>query len=273
MAYVMATEIELLAMEHGLEKLGFLTLTFADHVTKIKEASKRFNSLNTNVLSKRYLRSIAAVERQESQRLHFHLVVVTNADIRSGVDFKAIAAGDYRTAGRALRDEWLFWRVTAPKYRFGRTELLPVKSNAQGIGRYVGKYVSKHVGNRQANDKGARLVRFLGYGPGERRVSAKFSWNSDGGWIWRNKLKAWATANGFANTDEIKAAYGPRWCFRLRDEIFGQHIDEVYPSFGAATRSLAMETPLEVARQKAQKILESKQFIKTYLLGNRTYEK
>ncbi len=88
----------------------------------MREAARRFNSLNTHVIRARYRRAIGVWERQASGRLHLHLVVVLDADIRSGFDFAAIAERDYRSANRSLRAEWAFWRVTAPKYGFGRTE-------------------------------------------------------------------------------------------------------------------------------------------------------
>jgi hypothetical protein len=43
----------------------------------------------------------------------------------------------------------------APKYGFGRTELLPIKKTAEGVAKYVGKYVAKHIGQRLPADKGA----------------------------------------------------------------------------------------------------------------------
>jgi len=65
-------------------------------------------------------------------------------DIRSGADFQAFKRRDYRSANSALRVEWAFWRQTCPKYRFGRHKLMPFKSTAEGIARYVGKYISKY---------------------------------------------------------------------------------------------------------------------------------
>ena len=44
-AFVLATEIMGLAEEFGLERLGFLTLTFSDRVQELKEANRRFNVL------------------------------------------------------------------------------------------------------------------------------------------------------------------------------------------------------------------------------------
>ena len=240
-AFNLAFEIMQLAREFGLEHLGFLTLTFADDVQRLKEANKRFDSLNTNVLKARYRRGLVVPERQTSGRVHFHLLVVLAADIRSGCDFEAFERGDYRSANACLRHEWAFWRSTAPKYRFGRHELLPVKSNAEGIARYVGKYLSKHVGARLEADKGARLVRYLGYGVGDRKTSCRFGWNTDNAWLWRHKLAALAKRYRAKDTDDMKRIFGPRWAFYLYGLILAQRIDEVFPSYGAAMRSLDME--------------------------------
>lgn len=92
----------------GIERVGFLTLTFADHVVDVREASRRFNSLATDVLRKRYAAYIRVLERQKSKRIHYHLLVVLPDDIRTGCDFDAFANRDYRTAGNHLRCEWAF---------------------------------------------------------------------------------------------------------------------------------------------------------------------
>src|ERR1022692_3363395 len=83
-AFVLSWELLALAREYGLAHLGFLTLTFADAVTELAEANRRFNSLNTHVIRARYERAVKVPERQRSQRLHFHLVIVLGADIRTG---------------------------------------------------------------------------------------------------------------------------------------------------------------------------------------------
>jgi hypothetical protein len=230
-------EIKELAKQFGLERLGFLTFTFADPVFKLFDANRRFNSLNTGVLKGRYLRAIKVPERQKSGRLHFHLVVVLRADIRSGFDFEAVKRRDYRSANQALRAEWSFWRKTAPAYGFGRTELLPVRSTAEGIARYVGAYIGKHVREREDADKGARLVSYIGYGPGDRKGSARFSWNTPNGWLWRHKLGAYAERNGARDTDDLVKLFGPRWAYRLQAEILAERLDEVHPSKAVAERS------------------------------------
>jgi hypothetical protein len=72
-AFCLKGEIMALVEQFGIERLGFLTLTFADHVTAIKEASRRFNNLNRRVLKGRYKRIVAVPERQKSGRLQFSL--------------------------------------------------------------------------------------------------------------------------------------------------------------------------------------------------------
>jgi hypothetical protein len=209
-------EVQHLVERFGLEHVGFLTLTFADHVIKMKDAQPRFHSLNTHVISKRYRRAVCVWERMLSGRLHAHLLVATHEDIRTGADFQAFERKDYRSANPALRSQWAFWRKTAPEFRFGRTEMLPIRSNAEGIAKYVGKYIGKQLLQRKTHDKKTRLLRFIGYGPGDRRARTTFAWNSPGATEWRRKLKAFAELHGFRSMEQIRRKYGPRWAFLLR---------------------------------------------------------
>ncbi len=164
MAQVLFLEIMALVALYGIERIGFFTLTFADHVTSLREAQRRFRSIRAHVIVKRYERAIVVWERHESGRIHFHLVVVLADDIRTGANFAAFKCKDYRSANRALRAEWAFWRNTCPEYRFGRHELMPIKSNAKGIARYVGKYIGKP--RRKCRVPGLATVRQL---PSRRR--------------------------------------------------------------------------------------------------------
>jgi hypothetical protein len=271
----LAFEIMALAREYGIEKLGFLTLTFADEVLELKEANRRFDSLNSHVIKARYKRGVVVPERQKSRRVHFHLLVVLDADIRSGVDFGAFERGDYRSANPDLRAEWAFWRVTAPRYGFGRHELLPVKSCAEGIARYVGKYISKHVRERAEADKGARLVRYLGYGQGGRKASCRFGWNTDNGWLWRHKLAAYAERNGARSTEDLAKLFGPRWAYLLQAEILEARLDEVHPSKRAAWRSKELEWGAKDKRVVARaRYEEGKTFSRTFIIDrSKTYHK
>jgi hypothetical protein len=266
MAQVLFLEIMALVAIYGIEKIGFLTLTFADHVTSLRQAQRRFRSLRAHVIVKRYERAIVVWERHQSGRIHFHLVVVLKDDVRTGADFAAFNLKDYRSANAALRAEWAFWRVTCPKYRFGRHELMPIKSNAEGIARYVGKYIAKHIGQRLEEDKGARLVRFIGYKAGDRTASCLFSWNSENAWLWRHKVAAFAKRHGVADLDGMRKTFGPRWAYQRCREILAEPLrDVVFPSYMAVMKSQAEELAVVMARYKAQRIIEERPVTRTVL--------
>jgi hypothetical protein len=211
-----------MAETYGLENLGFLTLTFADHVLSGREAQRRFNSLASNVLRDRYEAHVRVIERQKSGRLHYHLLVVLPFDARTGVDFNAFSSGDYRSANSSLRAEWAFWRRTARAYRFGRTELMPVRSTEEGIGRYVGKYISKHHSARKIEDRGMRLVE---YSRGARMARTRFGWCSDNAAEWRAKTRLFAQIMSsrldvqIVDVAGLTQALGPRWAYWHREFI------------------------------------------------------
>jgi hypothetical protein len=194
--------------EFGIDNIGFLTLTFGDDVKDHREASRRLNSLRTNVLKGRYCRGIAVRERHKSGRLHFHLVVVVGKDIRTGIDFEAIGKRDYRSASPALRAEWKFWREIAPRYGFGRTELLPVKSSKDGVAKYLGTYIGKDFENRVDRDKGARFYSFWGYKPGDRSFRPGFMTAGEYEWLWRKKVKYFALSKGITETMVLTVPIG-----------------------------------------------------------------
>lgn len=221
-ACALAWNVQHMAEQYGLARLGFLTLTFADHVLSPKEAQRRFHSLRTGVLSKRYEAFLRVLERQKSGRIHYHLLVVLPFDARTGVDFEAFGRGEYQSASTLLRSEWAFWRRTSKAYRFGRTELMPVRSTEEGIGRYVGKYISKHHAARKIEDKGVRLVE---YSTGARMARTRFGWCSDNAAEWRAKVRVFAQIMGerygvtISAIEDLTAALGPRWAYHWREFI------------------------------------------------------
>ncbi len=225
-AALLAWTIFALAETYGVKRMGMLTLTFADHVTEPKEATRRLKSLITGVLNPRYLAWVRVFERQKSGRIHYHLIVILRDDIKTGVDFEAFQARDYRSAGAVLRAEWAFWRTTSKLYRFGRTELMPIRSSAEAISRYVGKYISKHIGNREERDKGVRLA---GFSKGARIGTSRFAWATPGSWVWRRKLKILAESLGVPEIAGMTARFGPRWAFYLREVVARLQLME-YPT-------------------------------------------
>lgn len=225
-AFALKENVTRMCAVYGIGRIGLLTLTFADHVTCAREAGRRFNSLRSHVLRVRYVESIAVLERMKSGRIHFHLLVVLPVDVRSGFDFEAAKREDYRSANQYLRGDWAFWRQTARSYGFGRTELMPVKSNEEALGKYVGKYIAKHIEQREESDKGVRLVR---YSQGARRVGCRFSFVSVGSWLWRAKLATFAERHGITDSEDMKEVFGSSWAYRLRDEIMHERL-RFYPS-------------------------------------------
>ena len=216
---VIELTVEAAAARHGLERLGFLTLTFRDHVLDKREAQRRFHSLRSWVIAPRYdNRYMVVWERQKSGRLHAHLLVVLPFDARRGVDFAAFKRGDYRSAPIDLRNEWAFWRKTAPAYGFGRTELLPIRTTAGAMGNYVGKYLGKDL----ARDDDARARR---YGVGKGLSVANQAHQSIHSGHWRQAMGIFAQElarvidcrhDWEAITERLG---GGGWVYRYREDI------------------------------------------------------
>lgn len=222
-AYALTVNVAAFGKRVGVEKVGFLTLTFADHVTDNKEASRRWKSLRTGVLKQRYPGGWVAVrERQRSGRLHFHVLVACREDIRTGADFEAFARKDWSSGNRALREEWAFWRETAVEYGFGRTELLPLKSTLEGISKYVGKYISKNIEGRQEADQGARLVMYA-QGLDHLKPNA-FAWNSPRAWLWRKRVAKVAARCGFTGPEQFKEYFGQTWAWHLATWVMAEEL-------------------------------------------------
>ena len=241
-AYALEQNCLLLIRRHGLNRMGFLTLTFARHVVSYKDAQKALHSFMTGVLRKRYQEYITVMERMESGRIHYHLLVTLQQDIRTGFDFEAVKKKDYRSASDYLRAEWNVLRKAAEKYDFGRTELLPIKKSAEGVARYVGKYIAKHIGQRKAEDKGARLVR---YSKGSNRVSTNFTWVSPGADLWRHKLGSLCRLLGLqaaSYSDTLKTWYGSNWIQTLTPLIESIRL-HAYPSFWAMQKDYPQAIP------------------------------
>jgi hypothetical protein len=154
----------------------------------------------------------------KSGRIHFHLLVVLagGVDIRTGFSFEQAGRGVYASANDALRKEWTFWRTTAPLYGFGRTELMPVKSTAEGLAKYVGKYIAKHIGAREARDRRVKLVR---YSKGVRSGTNEFMFASPRSRLWRWQVSEFARANGCDDLASLSVKFGKRWAHHKGREI------------------------------------------------------
>jgi hypothetical protein len=240
-ALVQCDNAERFIRQIGIDRVGFLTLTFADNVTDNGEASRRFNSLNSNTFDV-FGSWLLVKERQVKRGLkngdsgawHYHLLVDVKKDIRSGFDWDSYAASielrkarkpyrdmelkAFRSANQNLRELWSYLRNNLPKYNFGRHELLPIRTNAEATGKYIGKYVSKHIENRISDDKGVRL---FSCSKDLLRSSTKFSWNTENSKEWRRKLKVFAHLKGCETLDELSYKLGPKWVYKYWFEIMG----------------------------------------------------
>lgn len=204
--FALQTNIAAMIVKYGIECIGFLTLTFADDVQCHKEACRRFNSLATNVLKNKYESWVRVSERQKSGRWHFHLVIACKNDIRRGLKFDELKNKNYKSANKALRGEWRSWRNIAKKYNFGRTELLPVRTDSQRIAGYLAKYLNKSI--RTSADKGARLVS---YSSKVLRVCTQsFSWFKEGQ-SWRKACELFFML--------YKVPQSRYWAYKYGDEI------------------------------------------------------
>lgn len=216
----------------SVDHVGFLTLTFPDSVTSNKEASRRFHSLRTNYLSKNEVfgKWVCQKERQKNRgrkegnagAWHYHLVLTLNGDIRSGVNWEELAKGIYKSANPFLRSLWKDLRENLEKYGFGRSELLPIRTNAEMMARYIGKYVSKHMGQREEDDKGVRLTSYSGDWV---KNSVKFAWNTLNSREWRRKLEKFAKTLGCSELYQLSEKLGPGWVYKYLEDIIA--IDQI----------------------------------------------
>jgi len=219
----LAWNVEELVKKYGIEKIGFMTLTFKDNITCHKEAQACFNSFSTNYLRKRFDGYISVKERQKRGAWHYHILVVLHKDIKTNFDFQQVAKGDYSSASPYLSRVWRDLRDACSLYGFGRSELMPIRTNELGISRYIGKYLRKHIENRKPEDKGVRLVN---YGGVARYATSKFSWITEGAKTWRAKLAHFALLLSlkynrlFQSFDDFKAKLGSSWCYRIKDFLY-----------------------------------------------------
>jgi len=231
---------------YGIDRIGFLTLTMpgGDRVKCIKEAQRRFHSLD-NWLDEVFEGKITVWERHQDGTIHFHALVVCPVDIRTGYDWQE--GHRKASACKWLRGMWSQLKERLPDFNFGpRHHLEPVKSNARGIAAYLCKYLTKHHWQRRPEDRGARIVRYSGCARESRIVRPQFMWiaridkngpgryraATDDYYVWNQRTAIWRagcqvlgrktglTMEGlkkFVTTDG--KMLGRRWAWKLRDIV------------------------------------------------------
>lgn len=218
-AHTLFANVErLIQLAPSVGHVGFFTLTTPDNVTDKAEFSRRWHSMRTHYWSKgpHFGEWIGTFEQQIRGAWHLHILVILAENIREGVNFEEFAKGKYRSASPYLRSLWADLRASCALYGFGRHELLPVKSNAEGMARYMGKYISKHIGQRDESAKGKRLVSSS---RGWVKNSVRFAWHTEGAQEWRRKFRIFAHLVGCYDLNDLYARLGPGWAYRYLDSI------------------------------------------------------
>jgi hypothetical protein len=243
--FALRSKIEWMVRTHGVNHVGFQTMTIRENVTDRKEFERRFKSISTNVFPKIYLDWLRVFERQERGAWHAHVVVVTKQDIRTGTDVVALNqllkdkrdrkipkaiyySSINRLASENLRGIWKEFRRLcglgefkqrrhkkgARYYKFDACHLLPIISTAEALAVYTSKYISKGFEQRRPEDKGMRLV---GSTRNVSRVcNERFSWAEGGGKLWRGKLAILAGMLNLTSLDGFAEMFGPKWAYHLQ---------------------------------------------------------
>lgn len=223
-----------------------------EQVKSAEEANRRFNNINRALLKLVFEKAVVVTERHKSNAVHFHLVglLAGRPDIRTGVNFAAIAKRDYRSAGETLRGLWAVLRQKLPEFGFGRAELLPIRSTGEAVACYVSKYVEKNLFNRTKDDYRKKLVRYIGFrhrpstdeqrdffrmtGKVPKTIAEQlrpndFSWGTKRACAWRAKARETAALIGVNSREQCGEAFGPRWAMKLSQTWQGRTVDDVSP--------------------------------------------
>ena len=200
----------------GEDRIGVLTVTTADECRSLREFQRRWNSLMTNFVRRLWKSGVWVRERQvRTGNWHGHALVDVGFEIRPGFPFEEVARRNYRNVDGRVRDFWKQLREKAPRYGFGRTELLPIKSNSDWAIKYLTSYLGKALfSEKTVGEENSRLFGMWGC---VRTAYSRFDWVS--GRIVRRK-KAWlAWAHGLEGEDAFSRRYGNRWWFRLGESL------------------------------------------------------
>ncbi len=156
-AFALQMDAEAIVAAWGLNQTVFCTLTFGGggEGPTVARAQACFNSYLSHELGDIFPGGIKVLERGAKHgRIHFHLLADAGEDVRTGVDFAALASGDRQSFGPRLRALHTKLKTSVKRYGFGRIcECDPIKSTTEGVASYVCKYIwmqstSKSQGGR-----------------------------------------------------------------------------------------------------------------------------
>lgn len=231
-----ANVMRLAGQSKGIGHLAFITLTFSEDVRNHLEASRRWNSFNSNSFSSSpdFGTYINTKELQDRRKVwHYHIIVQVKEDIRQGFDFPAFREwlkGNNRfhrpcpTGSPYFLKLWSDLNEDAQRYGFGKiTSIEPIESTEEAVSRYIGGYIGKTLGRRTDQEKGVRLVN---YPKGWVRNSPKFAWNTSNSAEWRRKVAVFAKMHGCEELYQLSEKLGSNWAYKYLEEII--KIDEIY---------------------------------------------
>ncbi len=200
----------------GEDRIGVLTLTTADECRSLREFQRRWNSLMTNFVRRLWKSGVWVGERQmRTGNWHGHALVDVGFEIRTAFPFEEVARRNYRNVDLRVRHLWKQLRGKTPRYGFGRTELVPIKSNSEWAIKYLTSYLGKALfSEKTVGEEKARLFGMWGC---VRSAYSRFDWVSA---RLMRKKRAWlASAHGFESEDAFSRSYGDRWWFRLGESL------------------------------------------------------
>ena len=207
---ILKLSVEAFVKSWGFGWCGFLTLTFVENLCDFKEAQRRFNSMASNLLRDLFSAYVCIVERQKRGAVHYHLLVACKKDIRRGLNFEAVMRHHYHSGCPYLRELWEVLRKSSSKYGFGRTELLPIRTNPAKVASYLAKYFVKAVAQRDPATHRHRLIR---YSKGSRQGSCRFQWVNGQARLWRAVLARVMPKLGVRDMGEARGKLGKRWAW------------------------------------------------------------
>ena len=206
--FIAEENIRLYIQKVGENNIGILTITTPSECLSAFAYQKMWHSWRTHVLKESFPTGMWIRERQpRTGNWHSHSVVDVGWDIKTGFPFDQVASRNYSNVDLRLRKLWKAIRESAVKYGFGRSELLPIKSNGPSCAKYLVKYLTKARGSDKS--EGEEKCRLFGIWGGVRFVTTPFSYTRSR--ILR-KRKAWLAAEmGIECYGSFLVVFGPHW--------------------------------------------------------------
>lgn len=218
---LLGVTIDNLFRKHSVERVLFVTLTFAKPTSSVESAKKRFASF-LNQIRKRYSGYLWVMEPHASGKIHYHLLIPSGFNAHEGTDVFEWAE-DFLTVDQRkrfmnpkLRTESDWWEAKVKNYGFGVSEVAPVYSTAEALRKYCTK---QGWTNSFWDYEDMSGFRFWGCSTEFKSGSVKFSWNTTGGVRWRQFLATWAAERGCLSIDELSERVGSNWGYVLKLEM------------------------------------------------------